>query len=51
MRAVFAVWEAFNVLNATVLGNASTNPTAGDFGTITSRSGNRTMQINLNYVF
>ena len=44
-------WEAFNVLNTTVLGNASTNATSGDFGTITSRTGNRTMQVNLNYVF
>jgi hypothetical protein len=44
-------WEAFNVLNATNLGGASTNATSGDFGTITSRTGNRTMQVNLNYVF
>ena len=44
-------WEIFNVLNHTNLGNASTNPNGGDFGTITSKTGNRTMQIGLNYVF
>lgn len=44
-------WEIFNVLNHTNLGNASTNPSSGDFGAITSRTGNRTMQIGLNYAF
>jgi hypothetical protein len=44
-------WEAFNVLNHTNLGNATTNPTLPDFGTITSRTGNRTMQFGLQYVF
>jgi hypothetical protein len=44
-------WEIFNVLNHTNLGNASTNAASGAFGTITSRTGNRTMQIGLNYAF
>jgi hypothetical protein len=44
-------WEAFNVLNHTNLGNATTNPNLGDFGSITSRTGNRTMQVGLQYIF
>jgi hypothetical protein len=44
-------WDVFNVLNHTNLGNASTNPTSGDFGTITSRNGNRTMQLGFQYIF
>jgi hypothetical protein len=43
--------EAFNVLNRTRLGNAVSNPTLPDFGSITSRTGNRTMQIGVQYVF
>ena len=44
-------WDVFNVLNHPTLGNVSTNPTAADFGTITSKTGSRTMQIGLQYVF
>jgi hypothetical protein len=44
-------WEIFNVLNRPTLGNATTNPNLGDFGLITSKTGNRTMQIGLQYVF
>ena len=44
-------WEVFNVLNHTNAGNASTNANSGDFGAITSRVGNRTMQVGVNYVF
>ena len=44
-------WEAFNVLNRTRLGNATTNPNLPDFGSITSRVGNRTMQMGLQYIF
>ena len=44
-------WEAFNVLNRTRLGNATTNPNLADFGTITSLTGNRTMQVGLQYIF
>src|SRR6185295_5210848 len=43
--------EAFNVLNRTRLGNAVSNPTLADFGFITSRLGNRTMQVGIQYVF
>ena len=43
--------EAFNVLNRTRLGNAVSNPTLPDFGLITSRTGNRTMQVGVQYVF
>jgi hypothetical protein len=44
-------WDVFNVLNHTNLGGANANPTSADFGTITSRSGSRTMQVGLQYVF
>jgi hypothetical protein len=43
--------DAFNILNRTRLGNAVTNPTLPDFGFITSRVGNRTMQIGMQYLF
>jgi hypothetical protein len=43
--------DAFNVLNRTNLGGASTNPNVGDFGTITSLVGNRVVQLGLQYVF
>src|SRR5688572_10698847 len=43
--------DAFNIINRTRLGNAVTNPTLPDFGFITSRVGNRTMQIGLQYLF
>ena len=43
--------DVFNVLNHTNLGAASTNPTAADFGAIVSRTGNRTVQIGLQYMF
>ena len=44
-------WDVFNVFNRPTLGNAGTNPTAADFGTITTKTGSRTMQIGLQYVF
>src|SRR2546425_5010942 len=43
--------EAFNILNRRRLGNAVSNPTLPDFGSITSLVGNRTMQIGVQYVF
>lgn len=49
-RAEFK-WDVFNVLNHTNLGGANSNPTSADFGLITSRNGNRTMQIGLQYIF
>ena len=44
-------WDVFNVLNHTTLGNVQTNPNVADFGLITSRTGNRTMQVGLQYAF
>jgi hypothetical protein len=44
-------WDVFNLLNHTNLGGANANPTSADFGTITSRTGNRTMQIGVQYIF
>jgi len=44
-------WDVFNVLNHTTLGTAQTNPNVADFGLITSRTGNRTMQMGLQYAF
>jgi hypothetical protein len=44
-------WDVFNVLNRPTLDNAQTNPTLSDFGLITSKTGSRTMQIGLQYVF
>jgi Carboxypeptidase regulatory-like domain/TonB dependent receptor len=43
--------EVFNIFNRTRLGNAVINPTLPDFGYITSRVGNRTMQVGMQYVF
>jgi Carboxypeptidase regulatory-like domain len=42
-------WDAFNVMNATTLGGANSNPTSGSFGLVTSKTGNRTMQLVLQY--
>ena len=50
-RRVEVRWDAFNVLNHTNLGNAQTNPNVADFGQISSRTGSRTMQVGLQYVF
>lgn len=44
-------WEAFNFLNHPWLGNAQTNPTSATFGLITSKTGSRTMQVNLQFTF
>jgi hypothetical protein len=44
-------WEAFNFINHPWLSMANNNPTLGSFGTITSKTGNRTMQVNLQYTF
>jgi hypothetical protein len=44
-------WEAFNVLNHPSLGNATSNPTSGSFGLVTSKGGSRTMQFVLQYRF
>jgi hypothetical protein len=44
-------WDVFNILNRPTLGNVQTNPTSADFGTITSKTGSRTVQVGLQYVF
>jgi len=44
-------WEAFNVFNHPNLDAANNNPTQGSFGLVTSKTGNRTMQVILQYVF
>jgi hypothetical protein len=44
-------WDAFNVLNQPSLGTANSTPTSGSFGLVTSKTGNRTMQLILNYRF
>ena len=44
-------WDAFNVLHAPTLGTANNNPTSGSFGLVTSKTGNRTMQLVLQYRF
>jgi len=44
-------WEAFNVLNHPTLGSANGNPTSGSFGLVTSKTGNRNMQIVLQLQF
>jgi hypothetical protein len=43
--------DAFNVLNQPTLGNANSNPVSGSFGLVTSKTGNRTMQLMLAYRF
>jgi hypothetical protein len=49
-RAEFRL-DAFNVLNHTNLGGVNSNPVSADFGTITSLTGNRTMQLGFQYIF
>ena len=50
-------WEAYNVLNQrrlndAIIGNNVNNPNVpNDFGKITSLTGNRTMQVGLQYIF
>ena len=41
----------FCVMNAPTLGSANNNPTSGWFGLVTSKGGNRTMQLVLQYRF
>lgn len=44
-------WDVFNVFNHTTLAPAVSNPNLPDFGLITSKIGNRTVQVGLQYVF
>lgn len=44
-------FEVFNLLNHPNWGGANANPTSGSFGLATSKSGNRTLQLALKYIF
>lgn len=44
-------FEVFNVLNHPNWGGASSDPTGGSFGLVTSKGGNRVLQLALKYVF
>jgi hypothetical protein len=43
--------ELFNAVNHPNWGGATSNPTSGTFGKVTSKSGNRTIQLALKYIF
>jgi hypothetical protein len=43
--------DAFNIINRARLGNAVNNPSSADFGYIVTKTGNRTMQIGMQYLF
>jgi hypothetical protein len=44
-------WEIFNLLNHPNWNGPSSDPTSGSFGLVTSKSGNRVMQLALKYIF
>ncbi len=44
-------FEIFNILNHPNWGGANASPTSGTFGSVTSKSGNRTIQLALKYIF
>src|SRR5215471_7214329 len=44
-------FELFNVLNHPNWGGANSSPTSGSFGLVTSKSGNRALQVALKYIF
>jgi hypothetical protein len=44
-------FEMFNVFNHPNWGGANANPTSGSFGMVTSKGGNRVIQIALKYIF
>lgn len=44
-------FELFDILNHPNWGNANSNPTSGQFGLVSSKSGNRTIQIAMKYIF
>lgn len=43
--------EVFDILNHPNWGGATSGPTSGSFGKVTSKGGNRTVQIALKYIF
>ncbi len=44
-------FEMFDVFNHPNWGGATSNPTSGSFGLVTSKSGNRVLQLALKYIF
>jgi hypothetical protein len=44
-------FEVFNILNHPNWGAATNSPTSGSFGRVTSKDGNRTLQLALKYIF
>src|SRR5262249_53449241 len=44
-------FEIFNILNHPNWGGANSNPTSGSFGMVTSKNGNRVIQLALKYIF
>ena len=44
-------FEVFDVFNHPNWGGANSNPTSGSFGLVTSKSGNRNLQLALKYIF
>jgi len=44
-------FEMFNVFNHPNWGGATSSPTSGSFGLVTSKSGNRALQLALKYIF
>lgn len=44
-------FEVFDVMNHPNWGGANANPTSGSFGLVTSKSGNRALQLALKYIF
>lgn len=44
-------WEIFNVFNHPSWGGANADPTSGSFGLVTSKGGNRVLQLALKYIF
>jgi hypothetical protein len=44
-------FEVFDILNHPNWGGATSNPTSGSFGLVTSKSGNRALQLALKYIF
>ena len=44
-------WEIFNLFNHPNWGGANSDPTSGSFGLVTSKSGNRVLQLALKYIF
>ncbi len=44
-------WEVYNMFNHPNWSGANSNPTSANFGLVTSKSGNRVMQLAMKYIF